>query len=202
MLTLLCCQIVLARSHSGVVLEGAQSFTTFRFISNNAADNHGFTRKSDREFSLGYLYDWKYGIILGGDIGLYYGGADEVLGNEDYSWELKYIRTKISVGYLLHKWRIKPFVSVSLYYGYLLRATESIGCEEYDLSKDDKIRNWDFGLVTTGGVKVPLSHTFQVFGAYNQNFGLLNIETHTGQRLYNRGFSFSLGVIINLPGKK
>lgn len=197
-LSLLGFQQSIAQPRSSFLVEGYQTFPTFRFVSNGNADNNGFRNKIDRAFSIGYQYNWQMGFILGADVGIYNAGATKKFDNLNYIWDLQYVRAKVNVGYMVNHLIVKPFIQVSPYYGYLLRASQLSGNASYDLKEGDHMALDDFGLVGTIGGKVRLSHLMQVFAAYNQNVGLMDLEKAPDQKLYNRGFSLSFGLEFDM----
>jgi hypothetical protein len=188
----------IAQSGPSLIIEASQIFPKFRFITPGNTDNNGFTNKIDREFNLGFLYNWKEGLIAGGQLGIYHGGATKVYDRMNYSWDLQYMRVKADIGYVVNRWWVKPYILLSPYYGYMLKASENTGSAVYDLKKNDNLSVHDFGIVFTGGGRVRVTHDLQAFAAYNNNLGCLNIENTPGQKLYNRGFSFSIGLAMYL----
>jgi hypothetical protein len=197
-LLLLSFQTTIAQPRSCITIEGCKTFPTFRFIADGNTDNNGFRNRIDGAFNIGYQYDWKQGFILGADIGTYSAGATKKIDKLNYIWDLEYVRVKVKLGYVVNHLIVKPFVLVSPYYGYLAKASQLSGTSDYDLKEDNNLSLADFGIVATIGGKVRLSHLMQAFAAYNQNIGLLNIETNSDQKLFNRGFSLSFGLEFDI----
>jgi hypothetical protein len=189
----------IAQSDPSVIIEGAQVFSGFRFVDAQGNKDNTFAHRAGGAFCLGYQYIWDQGVALGVDFGIYNAGATKMVSKADYKWNLQYERVKIDFGYVVpDKWEVKPFVMVSPYYGYLLKASQTTGSADYDLKKGGNFSVSDWGFVATGGARAQLSHRLQAFAAYNENVGLANIETTPGQKLNNRGFYVSLGLVIDI----
>lgn len=197
--SILCFRTAIAQTDPSVIVEGAQVFSGFRFIDTHGDRDNSFAHRAGGAFSLGYQYKWDQGIFLGVDFGIYSAGATKVNNRVNYSWNLQYERAKIDFGYVTtEKWEVKPYACVSPYYGYLLKASQTTGSADYDLKKGGNFSVSDFGFVATGGARFELSKRLHAFAAYNHNIGLANIETTPGQKLYNRGFYVSLGLVIDI----
>jgi hypothetical protein len=191
-----------AQTGSSVVLEGSQVFASFRFVDAQGTVDNAFSNRVGAAFNIGYQYTWKMGLIGGAAVGIYNGGATKKYGDIGYSWNLQYERAKLDLGYIYDKFWIMPYVIASPYYGYMLKGSETTGTGTYDLKKSSDMSTSDYGVVGTGGVRVPLSDYIKAFAAYNYNFGLMNIENSGDQKLYNRGFSVSLGIAICFPDNR
>ncbi len=64
----------------------------------------------------------------------------------------------------------------------------------------NKLRQFDAGLNLSVGTQIPLNRNFDIFfkASYNHGFLFVNTETHRVEnRLYNRFFTTSVGLIIN-----
>jgi len=192
-------QTAIAQPSSTLIVEASQVFSSFRFVDGRGDIDNTYDIRLCGAYYIGYQYSWGPGYIVGASVGLCNAGALKVYGSDNYTWELQYERVKLDLGYIYQKMWLKPYVLVSPYYGYLAKASENTGLVNYDIKKSNSIRTSDFGLIPTVGVRIPLSRVFQCYAAANYNLGLLNIETSPGQRLYNRGFSLSLGIAVKLP---
>jgi hypothetical protein len=190
-----------------LTLDASQVFSTFKFSSslnqtNAESGAPAYSNILSNGVGLGYEYVTSKGIIIGGGLGLRKGGASLVYKKMDYTWNLQYVDLKAAIGYQYDKWRLKPFVSVMPYYAYLISAKQSIGLNYYDIKTDNSIKNYDLGVFANAGVKVALSPYFSVYTNYCYNLALKNIETTTGQTLYNRGFAVKLGVAFSITNYK
>jgi opacity protein-like surface antigen len=120
-----------------------------------------------------------------------------VLDGLNLNWNIQYAEANIGVGYILNKWRIKPYFSTSPYFGYILKANQSIGSDNYDIKKNNSLKTTDFGLTFSPGLKIALSNSISFYADYKYILGLQNLEK-SGQKSFNRGFSINLGVCVTI----
>lgn len=179
-----------------------QTFSTFRFsyklnTESTQAGSPTYSDISSTGFGLGYESFYKSGLFVGGGLGSRKAGASMVYKKVDYLWNLQYIDFKATVGYQYDKWRIKPFVHLQPFFAYLLSAKQSIGLNYYDIKTDKNIKSYDFGAFASMGARVALTPYLSIYSNYTYNLSVKNIETTQGQYLYNRGFSFKLGLAFS-----
>ena len=115
-----------------------------------------------------------------------------------FSLNLQYLDLSSGVGYMYSKFRFKPYLCAVPYFGYMVRAWQIIGSDNFDLKKDKVLKNSDFGLFIIPGVRVSLNDHIALYSEYKQMVGLANIEKSSGQKLNNRGFVLNLGVAATI----
>jgi hypothetical protein len=185
-------------AQSAVSLEMSQVFSTFKFVDSNGNTDKDYSPNIGNAFNLGYLHTLKSGLMFGGNIGLRKAGASKEVDGVNLIWNYQYAEAKLGIGYVLNIWRIKPYLLISPYYSDLLKATETIGGNSYDLKKDNAVSSSDFGLIASAGVRAKLSDFISMYSSYNQIYGMKNIEITPTQKTYNRGFSISLGIAFTI----
>ncbi len=189
-------------------LEGAQTFSTFKFSSNASTDNatsssnQNYTRITGNAFSLVFQQVNPNGLYEVIGIGLRQSGSELVFKNVDYIWNMQYADFRAGLGYQFNKWRIKPFGSFAPYYAYLMDGKQSMGLLKYDIKMNKAIKNFDLGFFFSLGFKIAISKQISIFSEYNYVLGLKNIETTKDQSLQNRGFSIRLGLSLNITPTK
>lgn len=199
-LLLLICIINLhtIKAQSFATLDVSQVFSTFKFVDSNNKIDKSYSSNITNAYNLGYLYSHQKGILIGINIGLRKAGASKEITGVHFSWNLQYVEAKLGVGYMLNKWRLKPYILLSPYYSSLLKATETIGEQSYDIKQDKALAKYDFGVMASGGVHLKLSDFVSLYSCYNQIVGTKNIEGTNNQKLYNHGFSISLGIALTI----
>jgi hypothetical protein len=185
-------------------IEAYAVFSTFNFTAKNVnpntttVANTNYSHTTVSAFSLGYTHSASNGLLLLGSLGVRQAGSSLIYNSINYIWNMHYADIKAGVGYQFDKWRLKPFVSVCPYYGYLLNGTQTFNQESYDLKANKSLKNNDYGLFANVGFKAALSPYISVYTEYNYILGLQNIETGQNQYLYNRGFSVKFGVALTI----
>jgi hypothetical protein len=186
------------KAQSVATFDVSQVVANFKFVDSNGELDKSFTPNITNSYSLGFLKASDKGVLLGGNIGLRMAGASKQVNSVAFKWNFQYLDLKVGAGYILNKWRIKPYVLVSPYYASLLKADQLIAEKTYDVKKAKGVLNYDFGVVGSAGVKIKLSDLVSLFSSYNHIYGIKNIEVATNQKLYNRGFSLSLGIALTI----
>jgi len=60
--------------------------------------------------------------------------------NDSYNWHLQYIDAKISIGYILNKWRLKPYIMLTPYYSFLTKAYQTVNSQSFDMVKTKPLK--------------------------------------------------------------
>jgi hypothetical protein len=205
--TLLAIFIIIAvnsrtNAQNSLSFDAGQVFAKFNFYNSDGDRIKDFNYHIAGSYSLDYHYVSKEGLFVRGGIGMRKAGATMVYENIPLTWNLHYADAFFGFGYQLNKYRFKPYISFVPYYGYLLKAWQTIGPEDYDLKKGKELKNFDYGLFIVPGFKVSLSEFLSVYAEYKQMMGIANIETANAQRLYNRGFILNMGVSATITKHK
>ena len=178
--------------------EAGQVFSKFRFVDNKGGQTKDFEYQAGGCYNLHYNYITQEGIFVRLGVGMRKSGATTKYGKVPVSWNLNYLDATIGLGYAYTKIRFKPYFCAEHYFGFLLKAWQTLGSNNIDLKKYNNMSQQDFGLFVIPGVRMDLSDQLAVFSEYKQMIGLANLEKSNGQKLNNRGFIISLGVAANI----
>jgi hypothetical protein len=113
------------QAQSSLTFDASQVFANFRFINSAGTLNNSLSPIMSNAYSIGYRYEHKTGFLLGANVGTYNCGASKTENGEAILWNLQYVSAKLQVGYILDKWRIRPFYLLSPYFNYLAKAIQS-----------------------------------------------------------------------------
>lgn len=181
-------------AQSSVSFDAGQAFTTYKFVSSQGTNENDFTKNISGCFSLGYQNTWDNGLFIRINAGMRKAGASLIYNEMNVNWNVQYADANVGLGYIIKKWRFKPYLSASPYFGYMLRAYQTIGQDTYDIMKNNSMQTTDYGVFFTPGFKVTVSNYFAFYAEYKYILGLQNLEKSSDQKSYNAGFSVSLGV--------
>jgi hypothetical protein len=185
-------------SQSSITFDAGQVFSTYKFTDAQGVQEKDFTDNITGCFSLGYQFTTQGGLFIRSNVGMRKAGASNEYNGIPVSWNLQYADADVGVGYILNKWRLKPYVYAAPYFGYLLKANQTIGSNTYDILKNKSVKTSDYGVFLSPGLKITLSNYISCYVEYKYILGLNNTETATDQKSYNRGFSINLGVAVSL----
>lgn len=182
-----------------LTLEASQLVSTFKFIdSNDNKQNSDYQSIFTGAYGVGYRNILDNNMILKAGIGKRNGGANYVYDNTNYSWRLEYLEAKIGGGYMLKRRVFSPYAVINAYYGHLLRGTQILNNEEFNITKSGILKRSDFGLIGNIGINFSISSFISAYAEGLYLFGLSNIEQDSGQTTSNRGYGISLGLSFNL----
>lgn len=187
-----------AFAQSIVTFDAGQVFSTYKYTDSQGNTEKNLTNNIAGCFSIGYHYKVQNGLFVRTNIGMRKAGASMLVDGMNVSWNVQYADANIGLGYLLNNWRLKPYVSVSPYFGYMLLANQTIGSDNYDIKKNKSMAATDFGVFFSPGLKVALSNYIAFYAEYKYILGLQNLEKSAGQKSFNRGFSINLGVSVTI----
>ncbi|MDP1746869.1 MAG: outer membrane beta-barrel protein [Bacteroidota bacterium] len=184
-----------ANAQSNATFDAGQVFSTFKFTDANGVQEKNFSNNISGCFSLGYQYEHFNGLFIHANLGMRKAGASIIFDETNVNWNIQYADASLGVGYMLNKWRLKPYFSVSPYFGYMLKANQTIGPDTYDIMQNKSIKTTDYGLFCSPGLKMALSNIISFYAEYKYILGLQNLEK-SDQKSYNRGFSINLGISV------
>lgn len=185
-----------------LTFDAGQVFSTFKFIDSQGNKPKEFTHNRGFGFSLGYRYPLPNGLFIRTNIGLRKAGASMIYEGLNINWNIQYADANIGLGYVYNKWRLKPYFSVSPYFGYMLKANQIIGAFNYDIKEIKSMKTTDLGLFFSPGLKVAVSKSIAFYAEYKYILGLKNLETATDKKSTNRGWAINLGVAISIESFK
>ncbi len=185
-------------TQSNITIDAGQNFTTFKFIDSKGNIGQNYTHNITGSYSLGYQYIKNNGIFYRANIGMRKAGASLLNDGINYNWNIQYAMANIGAGYMLNLWRIKPYFSVSPYFGYMLKGNQTIGTDNIDIKQNTSMKFTDFGFLFEPGIKLILSKSIIFYAEYKYILGLQNLEKSANEKSFNRGFSFNLGLSFNI----
>ena len=176
-------------------VEASQQITSFRFTDSNGNIDHDYAPVYNGAYNLGYLYDFGNGAFAKTSVGIRKAGATLVYDASNYQWDLQYFQFKIGGGYTYDMGRFSPYLGISFYYGYLLKANQRLNNENFDIKKDGSVTKGDAGIYLSPGVKFKLSESMSAYAEYSYLMGFKNIETTSdGQKATNKASMITVGL--------
>ena len=180
-------------------IEASQLVSTFKFVnSDNMKQNSDYQSVFTGSYGIGYRNIFKNNVIFKAGLGKRNGGANYVYDGMNYSWRLEYAEAKIGGGYILKRRVFSPYAVLNGYYGYLLRGTQILNNEEFNITKSGILKKSDFGIVGNIGLDFNISHFVSAYTEVLYLYGLSNIEKDSGQKSANRSYGITLGLSFNL----
>jgi hypothetical protein len=188
-------------AQSNVTIDASQVVSTFKFTDSTGTQDKSYSPVYSGAYSLGYRYASEGGLLIRAGLGMRKAGATMVYDNINYTWNLQYADIKVGAGYIYNKASFQPYLSVSPYYAMLLKANQSLNNENFDIINSKSLQKNDYGVFITPGLQFKASDAISVYTEFNYMMGLRNLETDSGQKSYNRAYSFSLGVAFTITKK-
>lgn len=194
-----------------LTFDAGQVFSTFKFIDSKGNKLKEFTHNRGFGFSLGYRYPLPNGLFIRINTGLRKAGASMIYEGSNVNWNIQYADANIGLGYMYPKsyspfkgWEggIKPYFSISPYWGYMLKGNQLIGVFNYDIKEIKSMKATDVGLFFSPGLKLSVSKSIAFYTEYKYILGLKNLETTTDKKSYNRGWTINLGVAVTVESLK
>lgn len=187
-----------AQAQSSLTAEGSLNITNFHFMDSIGTVDTKYQPNISGAFAFGYRYTLDFGLFFGLRAGLRNAGATYIYDEENYSWEMLYLDTRLGLGYekMFGKFGIQ--VGVDGFFGYLLKANQRLNNENYDIKSSGALSSLDGGLVFSLGGKFKASDVTSVFLNVNYLMGLMNIETDNAQTTNNRMYGATLGLQFNI----
>jgi len=184
-----------AEAQSSLIVEASPLYASFKFLdSQDNKLNSEYSGIFTGGYGLGYRLVTDGGFLLDVTAGVRKAGATSVVDEMNYTWDLQYANGQLGVGYMLVKDRFSPYLSVSGYYGYLLRAFQTINNEDFNIKESESINTSDYGIVISPGLQITLSDAISTFFEFNYRMGLANLEKDEGQKSGNFAYGLTFGL--------
>lgn len=198
-LTVTCISLSSIAQESSFTIEASQLTSTFKFVdSDNNKLNSDYQSIFTGAYGIGYRNILDNNIMLKAGLGKRNSGANYVYDNTNYSWRLEYAELKVGGGYRLERRVFSPYAVINAYYGHLLRGTQVLNNEEFNITESSILEKSDFGLIGNIGVNFKISSFISAYAEGLYLFGLSNIEKDSGQTTSNRSLGITLGLAFNL----
>ncbi|WP_027138368.1 porin family protein [Gaetbulibacter saemankumensis] len=180
-------------------IEASQLVSTFKFVnSDDVKQNSDYQSVFTGSYGIGYRNAFRNNVIFKAGLGKRNGGANYVYEGMNYSWRLEYAEAKLGGGYILKRRVFSPYAILNGYYGYLMRGTQILNNEEFNITKSEILKKSDFGIIGNIGVNFNISHFVSAYAEALYLYGLSNIEVDSGQKSANRSYGITLGLSFNL----
>lgn len=198
----------LVQAQSSITIDASQQITNFVFTDGSGQQDNTYLMFGEENlykpvyngaYNFGYSYLLDFGLFFRVSVGMRNAGATMVYDATNYKWEFQYLQGKLGVGYALDLGLVNPYLAVSGYYGYMLKANQRINNEDFDIIDSESIQKTDYGLNIPLGVRIDASEYVSVYTEVSYLMGLQNIETaDNGQEANNVGYLFTLGLSFTI----
>lgn len=188
-------------SQSFITIDGSQAFSNFKFTDSNGNTDANYSSIATGGYSIGYRA-FKKGVFGRANVGMRRAGSSYEYDGKSITYNLQYCDIRLGVGYQYDAWRFKPYVSLSPYYSFLLKASQNLDGVNYDMKANDRLKNSDYGVLIVPGLSFFASDYISIYSEFSYLIGLQNIETTSNQTLKNKGFFISLGIAATLTKSK
>lgn len=189
---------VSAEAQSNITIDASQNITNFKFTNSEGERDESYTANYSGSYNLGYRYNTDFGLFAGIKVGMRSGGASLIYDDANYSWDLQYLNSQLDIGYMYTFDRLSAYLAVSPYFGYMLRATQTLNHQDFDIINGGDLEKVDYGLFLSPGVDFRINDLISVYSQFNYMFGLQNIETIDAQESKNTLMGLTLGLSFNI----
>jgi len=184
-------------AQSCLIVQASPTFASFKFFdSQDTKLSSEYSGIFTGGYGVGYRMVTGGGFLLDITAGMRKAGATTVVDEMNYTWDLQYADGRLGVGYMLVKERFSPYISVSGYYGYLLRAFQTINNENFNIKESESINTSDYGIIISPGLQITLSNAISTFFEFNYRMGLANLEKDEGQKSSNIAYGLTFGLVF------
>src|SRR4030042_2170679 len=151
-------------AQSGLTVEASQLYASFKFTDAQGTKlNSEYSGIFTGAYSVSYRFISDGGFMLKVGAGMRKAGATMVYDEMNYTWNLQYADGRLGIGYMLKNDRVSPYLSVSGYYGYLLRGFQTINNEDFNIKESESINTSDYGIVVNPGLQITVSDAISTF---------------------------------------
>jgi hypothetical protein len=185
-------------AQSSITIDASQNMTNFKFINSSGEQDMNYSPAYSGSYNIGYRYTTDFGLFGGVRLGMRGAGATTIIDEANYSWSLQYLNTQLDLGYQYELGSFSPYLMFSPYFGYLVRANQTLNHQNFDIRNSGDLETVDFGLFISPGVNFKANDVITVFSQFNYMLGLQNLETVENQRSYNTLMGLTLGVSFSI----
>jgi len=182
------------KAQSSITIDASQNITNFKFVNSTGEQDKKYNANYSGGYSLGYKYAMDNGLFFPVKIGMRKAGATYVYDNTNYSWELQYTEARLGLGYNYKFDKLGAHISATGYFGYMLKANQSLNNEDFDIRSSGIINTSDYGVFISPGANFQANDFINVYLDLNYMLGLANLETDETQKSNNTLYGASLGV--------
>jgi hypothetical protein len=188
-----------SKAQSAFILEATQYYSSFKFLDTQSHKlNSEYQGLFTGAYGIGYKYQFDSPLILKVKLGLRNAGANLVYDEMNYSWKLQYADLTAGLGYIHSFGRFNPYILVSGYLAYLMRGTQVLNNEEFNITESEILNPLDMGIIFTPGCELKISDVISAYAEFSYLWGLKNIEMDEGQNTSNYGMGLTLGLSFTI----
>lgn len=181
-------------------INAGRNFSNFRYSDANGNSDTNLTYKKGLFYSLGYGRQLGQRHLLRPEVYFIEAGADSKIFGEPIAYRLSYVGFASSWAYeIVDQSRYALSSGIGIGYEHLLKGTQTVGSERYDLMKEKALKSNDINvsMIASGRFMITESMFFNL--EYRFRYGLTQIENAgQGETTHNIGHLVSLGLSFNL----
>ncbi len=188
-----------ANSQSSLTIDASQNVTNFSFTNSKGDKVDGYTPSYSGGYAIGYRYTMEnLGLYIPVKVGMRRAGATYIYDNANYNWSLQYLETRLGIGYNYSFGKFGTHISVTGYYGYMLKGTQTLNNQDFDIRNSGDINKNDYGIFISPGANFKANEFINVFLELNYMLGLANMETSGNQESKNQLYGATLGLAFTI----
>ena len=184
--------------NSSITIEASQNITNFSFTDSEGNKDDAYSPVYSGGYALGYRNKMESGLILAIKIGMRQGGATYVYDAMNYTWGLQYAEARLGLGYSYSFGKLGAHLLAQPYFGYLLKANQTLNNEDFDILNSGSLNKTDYGVFISPGTNFTVSDDITVYLDLNYMMGLANLETDESQDSKNTLMGATLGVSFTI----
>ncbi|NJB70011.1 hypothetical protein GGR42_000473 [Saonia flava] len=183
-----------------------QTISSFEYKNSSGGSLENLQKGSNTYMGAGYAFQLpgdKAHIMVGGVFTNYSAMGSDVLLDNFYEWDLSYLGLQTGLWYNYARSRdFVFFAKLSASMEYLLRGTQTLNNQVFDLTREDEFDNLIVVPRLGLGIEYPISNKAALFVQYQygRSFSLVNSNPNDNEKLNISNHNFGMGIIIQLPG--
>ena len=186
--------------------EWGQTFTSFDYENSAGGTLENLQSQITSYLHAGYQFQLpgdKVTLTLGAVLNTYGAVASDALLDNYFEWNTTYAGLQGGMTYYFARSKsfqffVKPTVALE----YLVRGTQTLNNQVFDLSGEDEFDNFLVVPRLALGIQYPISNKAALYLAYTygRSFSLVNARPEDDEKLSINMHSVGLGLLIQLPG--
>src|SRR4030042_4752475 len=190
--------VTIVNAQSSLTVGASPLYASFKFTDSQGTSlNSEYSGIFTGAYGAGYRFVADFGLMVNVGAGMRKAGATMVYDEMNYTWDLQYAEGRLGIGYMLVRDMVSPYLSVSGYYGYLLRGFQTINNEDFNIRESESINASDYGIVVNPGLQITVSDAISTFFEFNYLMGLKNLEKDESQKSKNFAYGLTLGLAFS-----
>ncbi|MFM2136467.1 MAG: hypothetical protein RL021_1867 [Bacteroidota bacterium] len=189
---------VVVSAESFLTFDAGQQYASFRFIDSDGQQDKDYSGVYSGAFGVGYRYVAESGFMARAGVGMNRGGASKVYDASNYTWFLEYASVSAGAGWMFLDGKVRPYFSVAPYYSRLLRGTQTLNNEDFDIKQSERIGIDDYGFHFLPGIHFSATERLHLFAEFDYKLGLQNLDPDPDQIANNRSVGVAAGIAIRI----